>query len=117
MERSRRHEKTLAEQAVQSARDMDWLILRLPKVYGPEDNGNLATVYGFAAVPAWRWTHGHVANVAAAIAAGATHAKAANAVFNVGEETTPTMGERLARLSLRNRHRENPPLAWLFRRS
>lgn len=37
---------------MQSARDMDWLILRLPKVYGPEDNGNLATVYGFAAVPA-----------------------------------------------------------------
>lgn len=59
---------------------------------GPEDNGDLATVYGFAAAPDWRWTHAHVANVAAAIAAGATHPDAGNAIFNVGEESTPTMG-------------------------
>jgi nucleoside-diphosphate-sugar epimerase len=92
------YEKTLAENAVQSARDLEWTILRLPKVYGPEDNNQLSTVYGFAAAPEWRWTHGHVGNVAAAIAICATHPKARNEIFNVGEETTPAMSERLARL-------------------
>jgi nucleoside-diphosphate-sugar epimerase len=104
------YDKTLAETAVRSARNLDWTILRLPKVYGPEDNGDLATVYGFAAAPDWRWTHAHVANVAAAIAAGATHPDAGNAIFNVGEESTPTMGERLARLPPPGGHRpELPP--------
>lgn len=94
---ARDYDKTLAEEAVRGAQGLDWTILRLPKVYGPEDNGDLATVYGFAAVPGWRWTHGHVDNVAAAIATAAVHPKARNRIFNVGEERTPTMGERLAR--------------------
>lgn len=98
---ARVYEKTLAEKAVQGARELDWTILRLPKVYGPEDNTDLSTVHGFAAAPEWRWTHGHVENVAAAIATGATHMKARNEIFNVGEELTPTMGERLARLPAR----------------
>ena len=92
------YDKILAEEAVRGARGLDWTVLRLPKVYGPEDNGDLATVYGFAAVPRWRWTHGHVDNVAAAIALAARHPQARDAVFNVGEAHTPTMGERLARL-------------------
>jgi len=57
------YDKILAERAVQGASGPDWTILRLPKVYGPEDNGDLSTVYGFAGVPEWRWTHGHVENV------------------------------------------------------
>lgn len=92
------YDKILAEKAVQSAVGLDWTILRLPKVYGPEDNADLSTVYGFAAAPEWRWTHGHVENVAAAIAAAATHPKARNEIFNAGEESTPTMAERLALL-------------------
>lgn len=99
---ARVYDKTLVERTVQSARDLAWTILRLPKVYGPEDNGDLATVYGFAAAPAWRWTHGHVENVAAAIVAGATHPQACDEIFNVGEAVTPTMGERLAHLPQRN---------------
>lgn len=95
------YDKTLAEAAVRAATGLDWTILRLPKVYGPEDNADLATVYGFAARPDWRWTHGHVANVAAAIATAAVHPQAANAIFNVGEAETPTMGQRLARLPAR----------------
>ena len=95
------YDKVLAERAVRGAAGLDWSVLRLPKVYGPEDNGDLATVYDFAAVPEWRWTHGHVDNVAAAIALAATHPKASNAIFNVGERRTPTMGERLARLPAR----------------
>ena len=95
------YDKVLAERAVRDAAGLDWTILRLPKVYGPEDNGDLATVYDFAAVPEWRWTHGHVDNVAAAIALAAVHPEARNAIFNVGERRTPTMGERLARLPAR----------------
>jgi len=67
-------------------------------VFGPEDNGDLATVYGFASHPNWRWTHGHVENVAAAIVIAALHSAAARRVYNVGEPHTPTMAERLARL-------------------
>jgi nucleoside-diphosphate-sugar epimerase len=103
------YDKILVENTVQSAADLDWTILRLPKVYGPEDNGDLATVYGFAAVPEWRWTHGYVRNVAAAIATATSHPMARNAIFNVGEETTPTMGERLAALAGRDREPVEPP--------
>ena len=72
--------------------------MRLPKVYGPEDNGDLATVYRFAQRPDWRWTHGHVDNVARAIVLAATHPAAPGHIYNVGEPATPTMGERLAAL-------------------
>ncbi len=99
---ARDYDKTLAEKAVQEADDLDWTILRLPKVYGAEDNGDLATIYGFAAVPAWRWTHGHVRNVAAAIVTCSDHASARNMIFNVGEASTPTMAERLAMLPCRD---------------
>jgi len=103
------YDKTLVESAVQAARSLGWTILRLPKVYGPEDNGDLATVYGFAAVPDWRWTHAHVDNVAAAIVTAATHPQAGSEIFNVGEQQTPTMGERLARLPRRSAAAPEPP--------
>nr|WP_255696886.1 NAD-dependent epimerase/dehydratase family protein [Sandaracinobacteroides sayramensis] len=93
---ARHYEKILAEAAVRAADGLDWTILRLPKVYGPEDNGDLASVRGYRAAPGWRWTHGHVTNVAAAIALAATHPAARCGLFNVGEAETPTMGERLA---------------------
>lgn len=96
-----RYEKILVERAVREQDQLDWTILRLPKVYGPEDNGDLATIYGCAAWPEWRWTHGHVRNVAAAIAMAATMPLASNEIFNVGEELTPTMGQRLANLPAR----------------
>lgn len=103
------YDKILAERTVQNTPGLDWTILRLPKVYGPEDNGNLSTVYGFASVPDWRWTHGHVENVAAAIVKAALHPNARNAIFNVGEEVTPTIGERLARLPHRDGEPADPP--------
>ena len=90
------YEKILAERVTQAAKTPS-VVLRLPKVYGAEDNANLATVYGFARQPQWRWTHGHVDNVAHAVALAATHPKA-KGIYNVGEAHTPTMGERLARL-------------------
>lgn len=91
------YEKILAEDAVRSSA-LPWTILRLPKVYGPEDNANLATVYMATGHPEWRWTHGHVDNVAAAIVLAASAPHAQGRVFNVGEEKTPTTAERLARL-------------------
>ncbi|MYZ47039.1 NAD-dependent epimerase/dehydratase family protein [Propylenella binzhouense] len=103
------YEKILAEQTVQGAAGLDWTVLRLPKVYGAEDNGDLSTVYGFAAAPEWRWTHGHVENVAAAIVTAATHLAARNEIFNVGEESTPTMRERLSWLPARDSELPDPP--------
>lgn len=103
------YEKLLAEQSVMQASERGWTVLRLPKVYGPEDNADLATIYGFASEPNWRWTHGHVANVAEAIALAATHPSADSRVYNVGEESTPTMGERLAKLPKLAKELPAPP--------
>lgn len=103
------YEKVLAEGTLRQANDLNWTILRLPKVYGAEDNGDLGTVYGFARAPEWRWTHGHVSNVAAAIALAATHSQARNAIFNIGERHTPSMGERLAALPARPDAPKLPP--------
>ncbi|MBI3676069.1 MAG: NAD-dependent epimerase/dehydratase family protein [Proteobacteria bacterium] len=103
------YEKILAERVVREA-GLPAVILRLPKVYGPEDNANLATVYSFAAQPQWRWTHGHVDNVARAIVLAAMHPAAPGRIYNVGEANTPTMGERLARLpSLSSPTPQAPP--------
>jgi hypothetical protein len=49
--------------------------LRLPKVYGRENN-RFETVYRFAKYPHWRWTLGHVENFAAAIMLALLHPSA-----------------------------------------
>lgn len=102
------YEKLEAERRIAQAKTSEFVILRLPKVYGPRGNDDLATIYGFADQPNWRWTHGYVENVAAAIVTAALHPKSAGEIFNVGELDTPTMGERLARLPARP---SNPPQA------
>jgi len=81
-------------------------ILRLPATYGPNDyqrrfggivdgldagEGRLPCVDGGR----WRWTHSHVADVAHAIMLAVTNVVAESSVFNVGEEQTPTMRERV----------------------
>lgn len=92
------YEKILVERVAQADTALPWTILRLPKVYGPEENTDLETVYGFRNYPQWRWTHGYVRNVAAAIALAAIHPEASNRIYNVGEWDTPTIAERLAEL-------------------
>jgi nucleoside-diphosphate-sugar epimerase len=92
------YEKILVEQAALSSAAPPGVILRLPKVYGPGGNADLATVYRFRHHPSWRWTHGYVENVAAAIVLAAFHPRANRRIYNVGEEYTPTVAERLARL-------------------
>jgi len=92
------YEKILMERAALRDPDLPATVLRLPKVYGPGDNADLATVYAFRNHPQWRWTHGYVENVAAAIVLAALHPAGANRIYNVGEEYTPTIAERLAKL-------------------
>jgi nucleoside-diphosphate-sugar epimerase len=89
------YEKILVEREALGQAELPATILRLPKVYGPGGNANLATIYGFRDQPGWRWTHGYVENVAAAIVLAALHPAAANRIYNVGEAYTPVMGERL----------------------
>jgi nucleoside-diphosphate-sugar epimerase len=96
------YDKILVERVVRSRSDLPATILRLPKVYGPQENADLATIYGFRRQPQWRWTHGFVENVAKAIALAICDPRAANSVFNVGEPHTPTMAERLGRLPERH---------------
>lgn len=89
------YEKILVEKEVLGQRDLTGTVLRLPKVYGPESNADLATIYGYRNQPQWRWTHGYVENVASAIVLAALHPAAANRIYNVGEAYTPTIAERL----------------------
>jgi nucleoside-diphosphate-sugar epimerase len=92
------YEKILAERAVLSDPNLPGTIVRLPKVHGPGGNEDLATIYRYRNHPDWRWTHGFVDNVAAAVILAATHPAACGRVYNVGEAYTPTIAERLARL-------------------
>jgi nucleoside-diphosphate-sugar epimerase len=92
------YEKILVERVAASDAKLPATILRFPKIYGPGDNESLATVYGMRHHPDWRWTHGHAVNVGAAVALAATDDRAAGRIYNLGEEHTPTMGERLSRL-------------------
>jgi nucleoside-diphosphate-sugar epimerase len=92
------YEKIVVERVALGEPDLPGTVLRLPKVYGRQDNGDLATVYSFRDHPQWRWTHGYVENVAAAIVLAAVHPANAGRVYNIGEENTPTISERLAKL-------------------
>jgi nucleoside-diphosphate-sugar epimerase len=89
------YDKILVERTIAADARLPTTVLRLPKVYGADDNADLATVYGFRAHPQWRWTHGFVENVAQAIALAIESEAASGRTYNVGEETTPTIAERL----------------------
>ena len=93
------YDKILVERAVRGNADLAGTVIRLPKVYGPGRNADFATVHRYRHHPNWRWTHGYVENVAAAIALTAVHPRAIGGTFHVGEERTPTVAERLADIS------------------
>jgi nucleoside-diphosphate-sugar epimerase len=90
------YDKILVEQTVLGSKTLPATVLRLPKVYGPGNNADLATVYRFRHHPNWRWTHGYVENVAAAIVLAASNPSTSGRVYNVGEKYTPTVAERLS---------------------
>ena len=91
------YEKILVERLLMGAPDLNSVCLRLPKVYGAENN-RFETVYRFAKYPHWRWTHGYVENVAAAITLALLHPSAGGRIYNVGELETPAVADRVARL-------------------
>ena len=92
------YEKIAVEHTVLQCAELPVTVLRLPKVYGPGTNADLRTMYGARNHPLWRWTHGYVENVAAAFVLAAGQPVAAGRIYNVGEEYTPTVEERLRAL-------------------
>lgn len=108
------YEKILMEKAAFEDPAVNSVVLRLPKVYGPESNQDLATIYRYRHLGSWRWTHGYVENVAEAIALAATHPAAGRKIYNVGEKYTPTVEERAKSLPPSDlAPDDNPPFAVL----
>ena len=89
------YDKILVERVIMGSEKIGGTVLRLPKIYGPEENANFATVHMFRNHPQWRWTHGYVEDVGAAIALAAIEERAEGSIYNIGEEYTPTIEERL----------------------
>jgi nucleoside-diphosphate-sugar epimerase len=104
-ERNYNYEKILVERVVMSEPELPGTVLRLPAVYGPGDQQHRLFSYlkrmddGRPAIlledkyERWRWTRGYVENVADAIALAAGSERAANRIYNVGEEEALTEGD------------------------
>jgi nucleoside-diphosphate-sugar epimerase len=102
------YEKILAERAVLDDPVLEAVVLRLPRVYGPGDpQHTIGALLDRLRGPSvqlgesearWRWTHGYVEDMAAAIALVATAAPA-RGIYNVGESPTLTVEERLTRVA------------------
>ncbi len=105
------YEKILVERAVMADPEVVGTILRLPAVYGPGDpyhrffpylkrmNDGRGVIVISEGQARWRWTHGYVENVAAAVCLGTVDARAGGSIFNVGEQATPTVIERIRALA------------------
>jgi nucleoside-diphosphate-sugar epimerase len=103
------YDKILVEQVLTSQPDLPGTILRLPAVYGPGDEQHRFLAYlqqMFDQQPIlldekqarWRFSHGYVDNIAAAIALAITDDRAAGRVYNLGEAETPPLMERIQQL-------------------
>ncbi|HEX9039279.1 MAG TPA: NAD-dependent epimerase/dehydratase family protein [Ktedonobacterales bacterium] len=101
------YDKIPVEQVVLSAPDLPCAVLRLPAVYGPNDqqrrfhawlkhmdDGRPAILLD-AAEARWRWTHGYVDDVAHAITLAALDPRSAGRVYNVGERLALSLEERV----------------------
>ncbi len=105
------YEKLLVEQVVMGSPELAGTILRLPAVYGPGDSRHGSSAHlkrmddGRPAIlldenqALWRWSHGYVENVAAAITLAITDDRASGRIYNVGEESVPTTAERVRLLA------------------
>ena len=106
----RDYDKILVEQVVLGDPELRGTVVRLPKVYGPGDgqhhflpylkrmdDGRPVILLGDRQAR-WRWTHGYVEEVAAAIALAAIDDRAAGRLYNVGEAHTPTLEARVQAL-------------------
>jgi nucleoside-diphosphate-sugar epimerase len=97
------YEKILVERTALGDPDLPATILRFPMVYGPHDRQHRIYEYlrrmedGRPAIilesglASWRWTHGYVENVAAAVVLAVTNERAAHRIYNVGERSALSM--------------------------
>ncbi len=104
------YEKILVERVIMGDAALPGTILRLPMVYGPRDlqhrlfvhlkrmDDKRPVILLDEAIAQWRWTHGYVENVAAAIALAVTDERAKGRIYNVGEPFAFTMTEWIAKI-------------------
>jgi nucleoside-diphosphate-sugar epimerase len=112
------YDKILVEQVLMQHPDIYCTILRLPAMYGAGDRQHrflpyLQQMFDQQSIlldeqqAQWRFSHGYVENIAAAIALAVTDDRAAGGIYNLGEAFTPTLLERIQRLgNLVNWHGE-----------
>jgi len=105
------YDKILVEKIVMGDPELPGTVLRLPAVYGPGDNrhsffpylkrmdDDRPAILLNEAHARWRWTHGYVDNVAAAITLAVLDDRGAGRIYNVGDEFTPSTEERVRLLA------------------
>jgi nucleoside-diphosphate-sugar epimerase len=105
------YDKILVERIIMGDRDLPGTILRLPMVYGPGDyqhrmfaflkrmDDQRPAILLDEVEAEWKWTHGYVENVAAAITLAVTDERAAGRIYNVGEPFTFTMAEWVEKIA------------------
>ncbi|MFN2456048.1 MAG: NAD-dependent epimerase/dehydratase family protein [Pyrinomonadaceae bacterium] len=99
------YDKIPVERVVMGDADLPGTVLRLPATYGAGDKQHRLFEYlkrmddgrSFILLEEdeaqWRWTHGYVENVADAVVLAVTDKRAANLIYNVGEEDALTRTE------------------------
>ncbi len=106
-----RYDKIPVESTIMGDKQLASTVLRLAKVYGPEDSQH--HLYGYLkrmldGRPAifleenqaqWRWTRAYVENAAEAIALAITDNRAANRIYNVGDAEGLTELEWVERIA------------------
>ncbi len=104
------YDKILVERVIMGDPDLPGTILRLPMVYGPGDyqhrmfyilkhmDDRRPAILLDELEAQWKWTHGYVDNVAAAIGLAVTDERAAGRTYNVGETITFTWAEWVGKI-------------------
>ncbi|HZU68854.1 MAG TPA: NAD-dependent epimerase/dehydratase family protein [Ktedonobacteraceae bacterium] len=104
------YDKILVERVVMGNPELSSTILRLPAVYGPGDyqhrmfswlkrmDDRRPAILLDEKEAQWRWAHGYVENVAAAIVLVVTDERASGRIYNVGEPITMTMADRIRKI-------------------
>ena len=98
------YDKILVERVVMNEPYLPGTALRLPQVFGPNDEQHRLNAYLESmdngrdilldeAKAQWRWTRGYVEDVALAIVLAITNEKAAGRVYNVGEQRAQAEGD------------------------
>jgi nucleoside-diphosphate-sugar epimerase len=105
------YDKILVERVVMGQPELPGTVLRLPMVYGPGDyqhrmfyilkrmDDQRPAILLDELEAQWKWTHGYVDNVAAAIALAVTDERAAGRIYNVCEPITFTWAEWVGKIS------------------